>query len=165
MTILNRRGGKVTALQAVVRERVSDDRDEIRLRTWIRGDLTQELALARPAVILEREHDRLAPCGVAAEVVIRMIEQQMRAERRALLAAADRRHRIDDEHEVGDLRRRCVEVALERGQRRRDGRWIELRAAEPGDRLRDRAQRERLGLERELVEGRELCCFFCYVCW
>ena len=88
-----------------------------RLGARIRGDLAEQLALAGAAVVVERVDDRLAPGGVAAELVIRVIEQQVRAQRRAFRAAADRGHRLDHVHEVRRRGRRRIEMTAERGER------------------------------------------------
>ncbi len=59
----------------VVDQRILDRGGEALLRARIRGDVTQKLALAGPAVLIQRGHDRELPRRVGTDIVVGVIEQ------------------------------------------------------------------------------------------
>ena len=73
-----------------------------------------------PPVDIERGDDRLLPRRSRSRRHRRSDRAAGASRAPALRAAADRGHRVDHEHEIGGLRARRVEVALQRGERRSD---------------------------------------------
>ena len=82
-------------------QRVVDQRDQARLGPRICRDIGEERAVRGGGIGRQGGDDGLLPPGVGAEIVIRVIEQQVRGQGMPLGPVTDRRHRGDHPRELG----------------------------------------------------------------